>query len=51
MTAIIYDSQVERFEPLLVEGRVYYVRMMVVQSVMSLKAIILCCFHLTKSSP
>jgi hypothetical protein len=30
MVVIIYDAQVERFEPLLVEGRVYYVRMMVV---------------------
>jgi hypothetical protein len=35
MASIIYDAQVERFEPLFVEGRVYYVQMMVVEPVMS----------------
>jgi hypothetical protein len=35
MAAIVYDAQVERFEPLLVEGWLYYVQMMVVESVMS----------------
>jgi hypothetical protein len=35
MVAIMYDAQVERLEPLLVEGRLYYVQMMVVESIMS----------------
>jgi hypothetical protein len=34
MTAIVYDDQVERLEPLLVEGRVYYVRKMFAEPVM-----------------
>jgi hypothetical protein len=35
MDAIMYDAQVERSEPLLVEGRLYYVQMMVVETIMS----------------
>jgi hypothetical protein len=35
MTAIIFDAQVERFDPLLVEGRLYYVQMMVIEPTMS----------------
>jgi hypothetical protein len=35
VAAIMYDAQVERFEPLLVEGRLYYVQMMVVEPIMS----------------
>jgi hypothetical protein len=34
MTAIVYDDQVERLEPLLVEGRVYYVQKMFAEPVM-----------------
>jgi hypothetical protein len=33
--AIMYDAQVERFEPLLVDGRLYYVQMMVVEPITS----------------
>jgi hypothetical protein len=35
MAAIMYDAQVERFETLLVEGRLYYAQMMVVKPIMS----------------
>ena len=34
MVAIIYDDQVEQFDPLLVEGQVYYVRRMSAEPVM-----------------
>jgi hypothetical protein len=48
--AIIYDAQVERFEPLLVEGQLYYVQMMVVEPIMSNqyykfgRSYFVCCF-------
>jgi hypothetical protein len=50
MTSIMYDAQVERFEPLLVEGRLYYVQMMVVEPIMSNqyykleRSYFVCCF-------
>jgi hypothetical protein len=31
MATVMYDAQVERFEPLLVEGRLYYMHMMIVK--------------------
>jgi hypothetical protein len=34
MVAIIYDDLVERFDPLLVEGRLYYVGRMSAEPVM-----------------
>lgn len=34
MAAVIYDDEVDRFEPLLVEGRVYYVWRMSAEPVM-----------------
>jgi hypothetical protein len=50
MAAIMYDAPVERFEPSLVEGRLYYMQMMVVQLIMSNqyyklgRSHLLCCF-------
>jgi hypothetical protein len=35
MAAVMYDGQVERLELLLVEGRLYYVQMMVIEPIMS----------------
>jgi hypothetical protein len=35
MVVIMYDAQLERFEPLLVEGGLYYVQMMVAKPIMS----------------
>jgi hypothetical protein len=50
MAAIMYDAQVERFEPLLVEGRLYYMHMMIVKPIMSNqyyklgRSRLMCCF-------
>jgi hypothetical protein len=35
VAAIMYDAQVEKFEPLLMDGRLYYVQMIGVEPIMS----------------
>jgi hypothetical protein len=50
MAGIMYDAQVEKFDPLLLEGRLYYVHMMLVEPIMSHqyyklgRSYFICCF-------